>query len=52
MFIYPNLVEPLLNRGKGVTPEVAQERKQRAETVKLMETKKTDLRRRPVMGHR
>ncbi|HVU10733.1 MAG TPA: hypothetical protein VHD90_05620 [Phototrophicaceae bacterium] len=42
MFIYPNLVEPLLNRGQGVSPEVAQERKQRAEAAKQMEAKKTD----------
>ncbi len=44
MFVYPNLIEPLQRRARGekVNPQVAQERKQRAETVKLMETKKTD----------
>ncbi len=42
MFIYPNLFEPLLNRSAKVSPEVAQERKARVETQKLMESKKTD----------
>ncbi len=44
MFIYPNLVEPLVRRARGekTSPQVAQERKARVETAKLMETKKTD----------
>jgi hypothetical protein len=44
MFIYPNLIEPLRRRARGekTSPLVAQERKARAETAKLMEAKKTD----------
>lgn len=42
MFIYPNLIEPLQKRGQTVSPQVAQERKARTETAKLMETRKTD----------
>lgn len=42
MFIHPNLIEPLLNRGTKASPEVVQERKQRVESARLMETKKTD----------
>jgi hypothetical protein len=44
MFIYPNLIEPLQRRARGekVSPQVVQERKARAETAKLMETRKTD----------
>lgn len=44
MFVFPNLVEPVLKRARGekASPLVAQERKARAETAKLMETKKTD----------
>lgn len=44
MFIYPNVVEPLQRRARGekVSATVVQERKARAETAKLMETKKTD----------
>lgn len=44
MFIYPNLVEPLVRRARGekASPQVAQERKARVEAAKLMETKKTD----------
>jgi hypothetical protein len=44
MFVYPNLIEPLQRRARGETtnPLVVQERKARAETAKLMETRKTD----------
>ena len=42
MFIYPNLIEPLVKRNEKLSPEVVQERKARADTAKLMETKKTD----------
>ncbi len=42
MFIYPNLVEPLLKRGQAPSAEVVQERKARVESARLMETKKTD----------
>ena len=42
MFIYPNLIEPLVKRGSKASPEVVQERKQRVEAARLMETKKTD----------
>ncbi|MEP7292702.1 MAG: hypothetical protein ABI835_13050, partial [Chloroflexota bacterium] len=42
MFIYPNLIEPLLKRGQAPSAEVVQERKARVESAKLMETRKTD----------
>jgi hypothetical protein len=42
MFIYPNLIEPLVKRGQKASPEVVQARQARADTAKLMETKKTD----------
>lgn len=42
MFIYPNVVEPLLKRGQAPSAEVVQERKARVESARLMETKKTD----------
>ncbi|MCC6804015.1 MAG: hypothetical protein IT319_14125 [Anaerolineae bacterium] len=44
MFIFPNLIEPLQKRARGekASPLVAQERKARAETARLMETRKTD----------
>ncbi|MEO8394613.1 MAG: hypothetical protein ABI700_16580 [Chloroflexota bacterium] len=42
MFIYPNLIEPLVKRGQKASPEVLQARQARADTAKLMESKKTD----------
>ena len=42
MFIYPNVVEPMLKRGQAPSAEVVQERKARVESARLMETKKTD----------
>jgi hypothetical protein len=42
MFIYPNLIEPLLKRGQAPSAEVVQERKARVEAARLMDTKKTD----------
>jgi hypothetical protein len=44
MFIFPNLVEPILRRRRGeqVSAEVVQERKARVEAAKMMETRKTD----------
>ncbi|MBI1257467.1 MAG: hypothetical protein GC204_08350 [Chloroflexi bacterium] len=42
MFIYPNLIEPLVKRGQKASPEMLQARQARADSAKLMESKKTD----------